>query len=138
MVCAAKSARSGQSNDVCKENMSAIPPEDTQFFYWICDQHGWCTTYAWHAILLWLRCRHRIPASSGVVTRQDMMRVCIELAVLWLGPQDETGKLPLRLLNEANLWRVLFGNPLPRTTKVTRRCQLHMRVFLEILGGRMP
>lgn len=66
------------------------------------------------------------------------MKIAVELAVLWLGPQDETGKLPLDV-NEESLWRHLFDDPMPLSSKrMSRRCLLHIRIFLQILHGRMP
>ena len=86
--------------------------------------------YMWKTIQIWIRVMLRRPPPLNALQSQELMRLCFDLCVRWLGPQYliTTPKYRSKVL-----YKKLFGNPLPKTT----RAALQIRIFLDILKCRI-
>lgn len=122
-----------------------VLPEERRFVHDVCAEHQWPIMYVWQALALWIRVRPHVFAPSREPVRptiwRGLLKVCVELAVIYHGPQDLVDELPLKQkgATPAAMYKHLFGKTIPdyKKKKMTPRCLLHIEVFLRLLDARI-
>lgn len=116
--------------------MTGLPTwEERQYITAVCDHQGWPTVYVWQALVLWMRLRPQVMTKTrNKDLLQGYMVMAVEIAVSWLGPQQEAFKVPIVGLSK-NVLRSMMRHFNPKSRSCNRRT-LQLRIFLEMLGGR--
>ena len=124
---------------------ATVRPEERRFLHEVCAENHWPIMYCWQALALWIRLRPHVfaPGREGPspVMWRGLLKVCLELAITYHGPQDVVDDLPIRQkgATPAAMYKFLFGKTMPnyKRKKMTGRCLLHIEIFLRLLDARI-
>lgn len=102
----------------------------------LCHTHSLSVVYLWQAISIYIRIVNRRrtsinPSMTLCKLTRDLLSICLDLAVRYLGPQnmvDVLRGLPGQDVRAVHIH--LFGNKGP---KKGIKCHLELRMFIDML-----
>lgn len=140
------------SNTAAHSKTALVLPEERIFVHNLCHELQWPIVYCWKALAIWIRVRPHVfrdvgggkchpPTVAGPLWR-GVLRVCLELSVIYMGPQDFVDQLPLKQKGAppSAMYKLLFNNktmPDYKKRKMTPRCLLHIEILLKLLEGNI-